>query len=98
MATTRKQTRSEQAKTTTVRARIDPDLKAEAESILDTLGLNATDAIRLFYTQITLANGLPFSLRVPNATTREAARNARAGEGLVRHESFDEFAKVMKGK
>ncbi len=39
-------------KTATIRARIDPTLKANAEAILDTLGLNPSDAIRLFYTQI----------------------------------------------
>ncbi len=70
------------AKTGVIRARIDPDLKGRAEAILSSLGLNASDAIRLFYTQITLSDGLPFEVRVPNAETREAIRKARAGKDL----------------
>lgn len=37
------------AKTETIRARVDAKLKADAEKVLDELGLNASDAIRLFY-------------------------------------------------
>jgi len=69
-------------------------LKAKAEGILITLGLNPSDAIRLLDTQIALTEGLPFDVRVPNAETRQAIRNARAGKGLVR---FDDFKKAMKG-
>ncbi len=42
------------AKTETIRARVDAKLKAQAEGILDKLGLNASDAIRLFYRQVAL--------------------------------------------
>jgi len=38
------------SKTTTVRARIEPRLKKEAEHVLGDLGLSATQAITLFYT------------------------------------------------
>jgi addiction module RelB/DinJ family antitoxin len=47
-----------------IRARIDSDLKVRAESILGDLGLNASDAIRLLYTQITLTDRLPFDVRI----------------------------------
>jgi DNA-damage-inducible protein J len=53
------------AKTATVRARIEPDLKKHAEQVFSALGLNATEAIRLFYKQVELHNGLPFSLEIP---------------------------------
>jgi len=46
-------------------------LKAEAESILDQIGLSSSDAIRMFYKQITLRKGLPFEARIPNATTQK---------------------------
>ena len=71
------------AKTETVRARIEPELKAEAEIVLDTLGLSATDAITLFYKQLTLRKGLPFDVKIPNAETREAMRQARDREDLT---------------
>ena len=48
------------AKTATIRARLEPDLKQEAERILSTLGLSPTAAITLFYRQVTLQHGLPF--------------------------------------
>ena len=82
-------------KTSMIRARIDPDLKVRAESILGDLGLNASDAIRLFYTQITLSDGLPFDVRIPNAETRKAIREARAGRGLKHYGSAAEMFEKM---
>jgi DNA-damage-inducible protein J len=87
MAQTKQASKAGRAKTGMIRARIDPDLKANAEAVLGTLGLNASDAIRLFYTQITLSDGLPFDVRIPNAETRKAIRDARAGKGLNHYAS-----------
>ena len=42
-------------KETTVRARIDPVLKAKAEKILEKVGLSPSEAIRLFLQQVTLS-------------------------------------------
>ena len=92
MATTKKTgTDVERAKTGMVRARIDPELKARAETILDQLGLNASDAIRLFYTQVTLSDGLPFDVRIPNAETRKAIREARMGRDVTTYGSPTEM-------
>jgi DNA-damage-inducible protein J len=68
-------------KTGMIRARIDPELKDRAETILVNLGLNPSDAIRLFYKQITLNDGLPFPVKIPNAETIEAMKEADAGQG-----------------
>jgi len=81
----------------TVRARIDGDLKASAEAILSQVGLNPSDAIRLFYTHVTLVGGLPFDVRVPNAEPRKTLRDAKAGKNLVHFESFEDFEKAMRG-
>jgi DNA-damage-inducible protein J len=54
------------AKSAMIHARIDPALKAEVETILQELGLSATQAITLFYQQIKLHQGLPFAVRLPN--------------------------------
>ena len=64
------------AKTETIRARIEPELKREAEALFSQLGLSAAEAIRLFYKQATLQRGLPFAVRLPNAEMREALRQA----------------------
>ena len=70
------------AKTQMIRARVEPNLKQDAEKIFSTLGLSATEAITLFYKQVALCQGLPFAVRIPNAETREAIRQARRGRGL----------------
>lgn len=73
------------AKSETIRARMEPELKAQAEAVLDELGLNTTEAITLFFRQIVLRRGLPFEVKIPNATTRRAIEQARAGKGLTRY-------------
>lgn len=60
---------------TTVSARLDSDIKAQAEQILSKLGLSHSAAISALYSQIVLQQGLPFALRLPqqNAPRTEAA-------------------------
>jgi len=70
-------------KSASIHARIEPDLKEAAEAILKELGLNATQAITLFYTQIKINRGLPFLLRVPNETTQQTLDNTDLGKNLV---------------
>ncbi|MDD3518499.1 MAG: type II toxin-antitoxin system RelB/DinJ family antitoxin [Chromatiales bacterium] len=77
------------AKTETIRARIEPDLKYEAEEVFSVLGLSPTEAITLFYRQVALRHGLPFDVRIPNAETRAALRDARDRKNLTKHTSLD---------
>jgi DNA-damage-inducible protein J len=49
-----------------VRARVDSKLKAEAEEVLGTLGINTTEAIRMFLSQVRLRRGLPFVVGIPD--------------------------------
>lgn len=46
-----------------VRARIEPSLKGEAESVLRQAGLEMSDAIRLFFRQVVARGGLPFRVQ-----------------------------------
>ena len=52
-------------KTANLYARIEPDLKEQAESILAALGVPASNAITMFYKQIVLHRGLPFDVTLP---------------------------------
>jgi DNA-damage-inducible protein J len=91
----------EVAQTGMIRARVSANLKVEAESILSQIGLSASDAIRMFYRQIILYNGLPFPARIPNATTRKALRDAEAGKNLTRSADADDMFRklgVKRGK
>ena len=55
------------AKSANLYARIEPDVKEQAESILMALGVPASNAINMFYKQIILHNGLPFEVKLPSA-------------------------------
>lgn len=70
---------------------MDSKLKAEAEGVLEALGLNASEAIRLFYTQVALRKGLPFDVKIPNATTRRAMEDIDQGRGLTHYRDADEL-------
>lgn len=80
-------------KTAAVHSRIEPEIKEKAESILHRLGMSPTEAIRIFYTQITLQNGLPFDVRIPNETTEKALLDSRKGRNLERFDSVDDLFK-----
>lgn len=53
------------AKSANLYARIEPDVKEQAESILSSLGIPASNAINMFYKQIILNRGLPFEVKIP---------------------------------
>jgi len=78
-------------KTAAVHSRIQPELKEQAEEILQRLGLSPTEAIRMFYTQITLRNGLPFEVTIPNDVTIKALEESRNGRNLERFDSTEEL-------
>lgn len=52
-------------KSAMIRARIEPRLKQEVEVIFESLGLNTTEALSLFYHQVKLRQGMPFDIRLP---------------------------------
>lgn len=60
-----------------IRTRVTSDLKAEAVEILNDCGLNVSDAVRLFLKQVVTHRGLPFEVKVPNATTIAAMKESR---------------------
>jgi len=78
-------------KTATVRARMEPGLKKETERILDQLGLNTTEAIRIFFKQVKLHRGLPFELKIPNETTQQAITEAKERKNLKEFDTFEEL-------
>jgi len=74
------------------RARMDDDLKSEAESILSSVGITPSEAIRMLYKQIVNRHEFPLELRTPNAATLAAFAEVDndAGE-LETFASFDEL-------
>ena len=84
-------------KTAAVHSRIQPEIKEQAEEILQRLGLSPTEAIRMFYTQITLRNGLPFNVAIPNNETANALEDSRNGRNLERFDSTNELFESWDG-
>jgi DNA-damage-inducible protein J len=79
------------AKSAIIRARIEPELKEEAETIFNELGLSITEAITLFYRQVKLVKGLPFEVRIPNQTTLQTFQDTDEGRNLVQSENAQEM-------
>lgn len=83
-------------KSAAIHSRIDPETKQNAESILHRLGISPTEAIRMFYTQITLRNGLPFAVEIPNEETERALNDSRSGRNLECFENVDALIESWK--
>ena len=83
-------------KSETIRARVEPGLKRDAEAVLKKIGLTSSEAITLFLTQVKLTKGLPFPLRVPNReSTIEDVRTRRGVETFDSVPQFDRRVVVV---
>ncbi len=82
-------------KSAMVRARVEPKLKQDAESLFERLGLSTTQAITLFYRQVALRKGLPFDVVIPNATTRKTFDDTDCGENLVLCKDADDMFRKL---
>jgi DNA-damage-inducible protein J len=82
-------------KTSTIRARIEPDLKGKAEDIFHQLGLTTTQAITLFYKQVELQKGLPFDIVIPNKDTLKTFSATDAGRDLIICDDTDDMFKKL---
>lgn len=84
------------AKTESIHMRIDPELKSNAEQLLNQLGLTTSDAINIFLKQVVLKGGLPFEVKIPQyneitlAAMEEAKQISRTGK------SYGNFKDVLK--
>jgi DNA-damage-inducible protein J len=83
-------------KSASIHARIEPELKEAAEAILKELGLNTTQAITLFYQQVSINQGLPFVLRIPNRVTRQTLDDTDAGKNLIYCRDADDLLTRLK--
>ena len=87
-------------KSANVTARVQPEIKRQAEAVLDKIGLPVSVLIDTLYRQIIMTGGVPYSLTVPSLPTRDnmtdaefnammekGYQQAKTGEGL----SVDEY-------
>ena len=71
-----------------INTRIDTNLKKKALKVFDRLGLSEGEAIRLFYAQVELHQGIPFPVKVPNAATLAAFKETNTPEKLPSYKNF----------
>ena len=77
-------TYNERMKNDTIQVRIDPEIKKEAEAIINEMGLTLSSAVQLFLTQVIQKREIPFKVvaHKPNWKTRAAMRET---ERMIKH-------------
>lgn len=90
------------AKSANLYVRIEPEVKEQAESILNALGIPASNAITMFYKQIILQKGLPFEVKLPvhplDVSGMTAAQLDRLEESFDSLNEMPERFRVMYGR
>ena len=79
------------SKTEQVNVRIEPEVKKAAETVFKKLGLTPSQAVKMFYRQAALQQGLPFTVSIPNRETLEAMRELEQGKDLKRFDRFEDY-------
>jgi DNA-damage-inducible protein J len=79
-----------------ISVRIDHATKAAAENVFSLMGLSSTDAIRMFYRQVVMHQGLPFPAKIPNEETLKAFEELDRGGGTKLN--LAEFKAVLEQK
>ncbi len=95
-------------KTANVTARVNPEIKKQAEEVLDKLGIPVSVLIDSLYRQIIMTNSIPYSFSVPVLKTRDTMTDlqfnamietglneAKAGQGIDVEAAFEEINKSI---
>ena len=83
------------SKTDQIQVRINPETKAAAEAVFAKLGIKPSEAVRMFYHQVELNQGIPFAVRVPNVETIRAIEDLEEERDLVRYD-LDDFKRFLQ--
>ena len=95
-------------KSANVLARVEPDVKEQAEAILASLGVSASTTINMLYKQIILTRSIPFPIALPaaplardemdeatfNTIMQKGLDDIAAGRTIPLEEAFD---RLMEG-
>lgn len=75
------------ARTSNVFARVEPEIKEQAEQVLERLGIPMSNAVSMFLRQVVLQRGIPFEMKLP--------KTELPNYGSLTREQFD--AEMDKG-
>ena len=70
------------ARTSNIFIRIEPDIKEQAESVLEKLGIPMSNAVAIFLRQIVMQNGLPFEVKIPNKKANSLSNSAETESSI----------------
>ena len=77
------------ARTANIFARVEPEIKEQAEKVLEQLGIPMSNAIGLFLRQVVFQRGIPFDMKLPQnkplsiEDLGEERFSAEIGEGMA---------------
>lgn len=83
-------------KSAMIRARIDENLKKDVEIILYKLGISASEAINIFYSQIKLNKGIPFKVKIPNKLTAKTFNETDIGKNIKKFKNKKDMFASLK--
>jgi len=76
----------------TTSVKLDKQAKENAKLVFKELGITMGDAFNLFLSQVNLHQGIPFEIKIPNAETKKAIKEARESKNTADF-SLDELRK-----
>lgn len=81
----------------TIQVRIDEKTKKSAKKVLDKIGVDMSSAIKVYFKQIVISQGIPFRLVTENGLTvkeedgiLKASAEARRGKNVTRAKTWKE--------
>ena len=89
------------SKTETLHVRVTPEVKREAETLLNKMGMSTAEAINIFLSQVIINGCIPFTIHanVPNETTQQAMYEAENGINLTKIDNAqDMFIEEVQAK
>lgn len=75
------------ARTSNVFARVEPEVKEQAEMVLNQLGIPMSNAVGMFLRQVVIQRGIPFEMKLPDSKPLDMRQMTK--------EQFD--AEIQKG-
>lgn len=76
------------ARTSNIFARVEPEVKEQAEQVLEQLGIPMSNAIGMFLRQVVMQRGIPFEMKLP-------ASKPLAIDSLTKEQFDEEMQKGM---
>jgi DNA-damage-inducible protein J len=79
------------AKTTNLYVRVEPELKEQAETILEQLGIQLSNAVNIFLKQVVMQNGIPFPVKLPSVKPITMSNSTEEQLNTELNKGYDDY-------